>query len=184
LKVFKGKIMPLYALDGIAPEMPESNNYWLAPDAHVIGKVRLGQNVGIWFGAVLRGDNELIDIGAGSNIQEGACLHTDLGFSLTMGKGCTIGHHAILHGCTLGDNVLIGMGATILNGAKIGKNSIVGAGALVTENKEFPEGSLIVGSPAKAIRLLDDAAIAALRSSAHNYVANWQRFAKGLKLIA
>lgn len=173
--------MPLYALDGVTPQTPKTDEFWLAPDAHVIGKVRLGKDVGIWFGAVLRGDNELIDIGEGTNIQEGACLHTDMGHPLTTGEGCTIGHHAILHGCTLGDNVLIGMGATILNGAKIGKNSLVGAGALVTENKEFPEGSLIVGSPAKAIRLLDEAAIENLRGSARNYIANWKRFAKGLQ---
>jgi carbonic anhydrase/acetyltransferase-like protein (isoleucine patch superfamily) len=175
--------MPLYALDDVKPQVPAEEAYWTAPNTHIIGKVRLAQDVGVWFGAVLRGDNELIDVGEGSNIQEGACLHTDIGYPLTIGKGCTIGHHAILHGCVLGDNVLIGMGATLLNGAKIGKNSLVGAGALVTENKEFPENSLIVGSPAKAIRVLDDAAIENLKKSAQNYVQNWKRFKKGLNQL-
>lgn len=175
--------MPLYALSNEKPQTPTEGEYWLAPSAHVMGKVRLAKNVGIWFGAVLRGDNELIDIGEGSNIQEGCCLHTDMGFPLTIGENCTIGHHAILHGCTIGNNSLIGMGATILNGAKIGKNCLVGAGALITEGKEFPDGSLIVGVPAKAIKTLDEKAIAALTNSAHNYVKNWQRFSKDLKVI-
>ncbi len=147
--------MPVYALGDLAPELPETGAFWIAPDAHVIGKVRLHADVGIWFGAVLRGDNELIEIGARSNIQEGAMLHTDMGFPLSVGADCTIGHHAILHGCTIGDNSLIGMGATVLNGAKIGRNCLVGANALVTEGKEFPDNSLIVGAPARAIRVLD-----------------------------
>ena len=173
--------MPIYELDGIAPELPEDGDYWVAPDAHVIGRVKLGSEVGVWFGAVIRGDNEPIVVGARTNIQEGATLHTDPGFPLTVGEGCTIGHQAIVHSCTLGDNVLVGMGATILNGAKIGANSLVGANALVTEGKEFPDGSLIVGAPAKAVRVLDDASIAKLRVSAAHYVANAQRFQAGLK---
>ena len=123
--------MPIYSLDDTAPILPEPGRFWIAPDAHVIGKVRLGLDVGIWFGAVLRGDNELIDIGEGTNIQEGALLHTDMGAPLSVGAGCTIGHKAILHGCTIGENSLIGMGATILNHARIGANSLVGANALV-----------------------------------------------------
>lgn len=175
--------MPVYALGGLTPTLPAGALHWIAPDAHVIGQVELGENVGIWFGAVLRGDNEPIIVGAGSNIQEGVMAHTDMGFPLTIGKDCTIGHHAILHGCTIGDNTLIGMGATILNGAKIGNNCLVGASALVTEGKQFPDNSLIVGTPARAVRVLDEAAIEAIRRSAKNYVANWQRFARDLRQI-
>ena len=143
--------MPLYALDGTRPETAKAGDWWLAPDAHVIGRVRLAAGVGVWFGAVLRGDNEWISIGEGSNIQEGCVLHTDMGYPLTVGANCTIGHRAILHGCTIGENSLVGMGATVLNGARIGANSLVGANALVTEGKEFPDNSLIIGSPAKAV---------------------------------
>jgi len=175
--------MPIYSLDDVAPVLPEEGRFWIAPDAHVIGKVRLGADVGIWFGAVLRGDNELIDVGEGSNIQEGAVLHTDMGAPLTVGAGCTIGHRAILHGCTIGENSLIGMGATVLNHVRIGRNCLVGANALITEGKEFPDNSLIVGAPAKAIRVLDEAAVEALRLSARSYVANWKRFAKGMRRI-
>jgi carbonic anhydrase/acetyltransferase-like protein (isoleucine patch superfamily) len=173
--------MPIHHLDGISPELPPPEAFWLASDAQVIGRVRLGRDVGVWFGAVLRGDNELIDIGEGTNIQEHSMLHTDMGFPLSVGRGCTIGHRSILHGCTIGDNTLIGMGAIVLNGARIGSNCLVGAGALVTEGKEFPDRSLIVGTPAKAIRTLDDAAVARIRLSAESYVRNWKRFAAGLK---
>jgi carbonic anhydrase/acetyltransferase-like protein (isoleucine patch superfamily) len=175
--------MPSYSLDDRVPELPAEGRFWIAPDAHVIGSVRLGEDVGIWFGAVLRGDNELIAIGAGSNIQEGCVLHTDPGAPLSVGEGCTIGHRAILHGCTIGDNTLVGMGATVLNRSRIGANCLVGANALVTEGKDFPDNSLIVGSPAKAIRVLDAATIEGLRRSAETYVANWQRFAAGLRRI-
>jgi carbonic anhydrase/acetyltransferase-like protein (isoleucine patch superfamily) len=173
--------MSTYALEGHAPELPENGEYWIAPGAHVIGKVRLGVDVGIWFGAVLRGDNELIDVGAGSNIQENAMLHTDVGYPLTIGANVTIGHHAILHGCSVGNGSLIGMGATVLNGARIGANCLVGANALVTEGKVFPDGSLIVGSPAKAVRELDAAALEGLKRSAPGYVANWRRYRASLK---
>ncbi|MGL4729192.1 MAG: gamma carbonic anhydrase family protein [Bosea sp. (in: a-proteobacteria)] len=172
--------MPIYALGPMKPELPVDSQFWVAPDAHVIGKVRLHPLVGIWFGACLRGDNELIEIGARSNIQEGAMLHTDMGFPLSIGADCTIGHHAILHGCIIGENSLIGMGATVLNGAKIGRNCLVGANALVTEGKEFPDNSLIVGSPAKAIRTLDEEAARRITLSAAGYVKNWQRFAAEL----
>jgi carbonic anhydrase/acetyltransferase-like protein (isoleucine patch superfamily) len=175
--------MPIYALGDVRPELPAQGSFWVAPDASVIGKVRLAKDVGVWFGAVLRGDNELINIGEGTNIQEHSMLHTDMGFPLSVGRNCTIGHRAILHGCTIGENSLVGMGAVILNGAKIGKNCLVGAGALVTEGKEFPDNALIVGVPAKAIRTLDEAAALRLTQSAENYSANWKRFAAGLKLI-
>jgi carbonic anhydrase/acetyltransferase-like protein (isoleucine patch superfamily) len=175
--------MPLYTLDGRAPQTPDADRFWIAPDAHVIGAVRLGENASVWFGAVLRGDNELIDIGARANVQDGAMLHTDMGFPLVIGADCTIGHHAILHGCIIGDNSLIGMGATVLNGVKIGRNCLVGANALVTEGREFPDNSLIVGAPAKAIRSLDEAAAARITGSAAHYVENWRRYAAGLKRI-
>jgi carbonic anhydrase/acetyltransferase-like protein (isoleucine patch superfamily) len=172
--------MPIYALDGQAPDLPGEGHYWIAPDAHVIGRVRLGVDVGIWFGSVLRGDNEWISIGARTNVQEATVMHTDMGCPLDIGEGCTIGHRALLHGCTIGDHSLIGMGATILNNARIGKNCLVGANALVTEGKEFPDGSLIVGSPARVVRMLEPDAIARLSRSAEGYVRNWRRFAAGL----
>jgi len=175
--------MPLYAIDGVEPQFEDRATSWIAPDAAVVGDVRIGRDVGIWFGAAVRGDNEPITIGARSNIQEQTVMHTDPGFPLTVGAGCTIGHRAILHGCTVGDNSLIGMGAIVLNGARIGRNCLVGAGALVTEGKEFPDNSLIVGSPAKAIRVLDEAAADRLRKSADNYVANQKRFSGGLKKL-
>jgi carbonic anhydrase/acetyltransferase-like protein (isoleucine patch superfamily) len=175
--------MPIYSLDGLEPILPASGRYWIAPDAHVIGRIRLGDDVSIWFGSVLRGDNELIDLGDRTNVQEGCMFHTDPGYPMTIGAGCTIGHHAILHGCTVAPNALIGMGATILNGARIGSNSIVGANALVTEGKTFPDNSLIIGSPAKAVRTLDPDAPEKLRGTALHYVQNFNRFAKGLKRI-
>ncbi len=175
--------MPLYALDGVKPELPADGHYWIAPGARVIGRVRLGVDASVWFGVVLRGDNEEIYIGPGSNVQDNSVLHTDPGFPVSIGENCTIGHRAILHGCTIGDNSLIGMGATLLNGARIGANCLVGANALVTEGKSFPDNSLIVGSPAKVLRELDQDAIAHLTESAVRYVANWRRFAKGLTEI-
>ena len=165
------------------PNCQKTGHFWIAPDAHVIGRVRLALDVGIWFGAVLRGDNEQIDVGERSNIQEGAMLHTDMGAPLTVGADVTVGHHAILHGCTVGPGSLIGMGATVLNGARIGNGCLVGANALVTEGKEFADFSLIVGSPAKAVRTLDGAAIEKLRASAASYVANWRRYQAGLRRL-
>lgn len=172
--------MTLYALDGVEPTLPEGSDFWVAPSAQVIGNVILGTATSIWFGAVLRGDNEPVNVGAGTNIQESSTLHTDMGFPLVIGKNCTIGHNAIVHGCTIGDNSLIGMGATIMNGAKIGRNCLVAAGALVTEGKEFPDGSLIVGSPAVVKRSLSEAAIASLTESALHYQDNMRRFRDGL----
>ncbi len=175
--------MPLYRLDDFTPALPSSDNVWIAPDAHVIGRVTLGEDVGIWFGAVLRGDNEPIRIGARSNIQEGVMIHVDPGFPSDIGEGCTIGHHAILHGCSIGNNSLVGMGATILNGAKIGNNCLIGANALITEGKVFADNSLIIGAPARFIRTLDEAAIAGLRRSAESYVRNWRQFKNGLRRL-
>jgi len=172
--------MPIYRLDGVAPHLPEEDRCFIAPDAHVIGDVTLGEDVGIWFGAVIRGDNEPIRIGAGSNVQEGAMLHTDPGFPIEIGEGCTIGHHAIIHGARVGDNCLVGMGATLLNGARLGKNCLVGANALVTEGKEFPDNSLIVGAPARAIRTLGEEDVSRLKLSAAHYVANFKRFKSSL----
>ncbi len=176
--------MSLYALDNIAPILPEDGRYWIAPGAQVMGKVRLGVDATVWFGAVLRGDNAEIVLGDRSNIQDGTICHTNVGMPLTIGRGCTIGHGAILHGCTIGDGTLIGMGATVLNQAVIGKNSLVGARALVTEGKVFPDGVLIVGSPARVMRVLTPDEIAGLVRSADGYVANGQRFRAGLKPIA
>ncbi|MGV6871671.1 gamma carbonic anhydrase family protein [Pseudochelatococcus sp. B33] len=175
--------MPIYRLGDAIPTLPPEGHFWVAPNASVIGRVVLGRDVGIWFGAVLRGDNEPMIIGAGTNIQDNAVLHSDAGQPLTIGAGCTIGHSAIVHGCTIGDNSLIGMGATVLNGARIGANSIVGANALVTEGKEFPDNSLIVGAPARAVRSLDEAAVEGLRASARHYIENWRRFSASLVQI-
>ena len=175
--------MPLYALGEFQPKAPAPDRFWIAPDASVIGKVELGEDVGIWFGSVLRGDNEPIVVGAESNIQESVMIHTDPRYPVKIGEGCTIGHHAIIHGCVIGDNSLVGMGATILNGAKIGRNCLIGANALITEGKEFPDNSLIVGSPAKVIRPLDDEAVEKLRQSALRYIENWKRFARDLRKL-
>lgn len=172
--------MAIYSLNGLEPNLPANGRFWIAPDAHVIGHVNLAEEVGIWFGAVLRGDNEPITIGARTNIQEGVLMHTDMGFPLTLGADCTIGHHAVLHGCQIGDKVVIGMGATVLNGSRIGANSLVGAGALVTEGKTFESGMLILGSPAKAVRALTPSEIDRIDASSRAYVANWQRFERHL----
>lgn len=176
--------MPFYSIDGVAPQAQDDAQIWIAPDARIIGHVKLGIDVSVWFGAVLRGDNEAIVIGARTNVQEHTMMHTDPGFPLSVGEGCTIGHRAILHGCTIGDGSLVGMGAIVLNGARIGRNCLVGAGALVTEGKAFDDNSLIVGSPAKAIRVLDEAAVAGLRAAAQHYVDNGRRFRSGLVELA
>lgn len=175
--------MTLYALDGASPTLPDSNDYWVAPDANVIGNVELQVGASVWFGVTLRGDNELILVGAGSNIQENSVLHTDLGYPLVIGTNCTIGHKAMLHGCTIGDNSLIGMGATVLNGARIGKNCLIGAGALITEGKEIPDGSLVMGAPGKVVRDLDQTAIQMLTASALHYQENMRRFRDGLQVV-
>jgi len=174
--------MPYYELGGVRPQIADES-VWLAPSAEVIGNVRLASQVGIWFGSVLRGDNEPITIGQGTNIQENCVLHTDFGFPCAIGKNCTIGHKAIVHGCTIGDNSLIGMGATVLNGAVIGANCLIGAGALIPEGKHIPAGSLVVGMPGRIVRELDDDTIQSLTHSAEVYIANAKRFAKELKEI-
>jgi len=175
--------MSLYELDGKAPELPADGQYFIAETATVIGNVRLKSNASVWFGSVLRGDNELIEIGEGSNVQDNCTFHTDPGFPLTIGKNCTIGHNVILHGCTIEDGALIGMGSIIMNGARIGKDCVVGAGAIITEGKEFPERSLVVGAPAKVIRALTPEQVSALTQGAPHYVSNSKRFKAGLKKI-
>ncbi|MDM0119980.1 gamma carbonic anhydrase family protein [Variovorax arabinosiphilus] len=174
--------MALYELDGVAPQLADGT--WVADSAQVMGAVVLGENVSVWFGAVLRGDTEPLTIGRNSNVQDLSVLHADVGCPLTIGENVTIGHQVMLHGCTVGDNSLIGIQAVVLNNARIGRNSIVGAGSVVTEGKEFPDNSLIIGAPAKVVRTLDDAAVAKLRASAEHYVDNGRRFAKGLKKIS
>lgn len=175
--------MTLFSLDGVSPTLPGDGAFWVAPDAMVMGDIRIASGVGIWFGTVLRGDQEPIVIGADTNVQEHCVFHTDQGFPLTVGTGCTIGHRAILHGCTVEDNVLVGMGAIILNGARIGRDSLVGAGAMVTEGKEIPPGSLVLGVPGKVVRQLRPEEIERNRLAAAHYVANWKRFARGLRAL-
>ena len=169
----------IYALDGIAPDLHPDT--WVAPDANLIGNVTLAEGASVWFGATLRGDNERITLGAGSNVQENCVLHTDMGYPLIIGEDCTIGHKAMLHGCTIGDGTLIGMAATILNGAKIGAGCLIGAGALITEGKVIPDGSLVMGAPGRIVRALDADARARLLKSAVNYQANMRRFRHGLQ---
>jgi carbonic anhydrase/acetyltransferase-like protein (isoleucine patch superfamily) len=175
--------MPIYELDGQAPDFPGEGNYWIAETATLIGRVRLKKDASVWFGSVLRGDNEWIELGERSQIQDNATLHTDPGFPLTIGANCVIGHNVILHGCTVGDESLIGMGAMMLNGAKVGRNCLVGAGAMITEGKDFPDNSLVVGAPARVIRTLDDKTAEMIRAGADIYVRRWQQYAKGLKRI-
>ena len=175
--------MALYELDGQAPELPADGSYFVADNAVLIGKVRLKKDASVWFGSVLRGDNEWIEVGERSNIQESCTLHTDMGFPMVIGADCTIGHNVVLHGCSIAAGSLIGMGAVVLNGAKIGARSLVGAGALVTEGKEFPENSLIVGAPARAIRTLDEKAAKSVSFAAEWYVKRWNQYSKGLRRI-
>ena len=173
--------MTLYTLGDATPDVDA--DAWVAPGCHIIGKVVLEAGSSIWFGSTLRGDNETITVGAGSNVQENCVLHTDMGFPLTIGAGCTVGHKAMLHGCIIGDNSLIGMGATVLNGAQIGKNCLIGAGALVTEGKVIPDGSLVMGAPGRVVRELNQAAINGLKASALNYQQNAARFRAGLRPV-
>lgn len=170
--------MATYRLDDLHPDIADSA--WVADSAQVIGKVRLQDNASVWFGAVLRGDNEWLTVGEGSNIQDGTVMHSDMGFPLTLGRNVTVGHQAMLHGCTVGDDSLIGIKAVVLNGAKIGRNCLVGAGALVTEGKEFPDGSLIIGSPARVVRELTPQQMTGIRLGAERYVLNARRFKNGL----
>lgn len=175
--------MPLYEIDGLRPALPESGRYWVAPGVQVIGNVIIGEDVSIWFGSVLRADNDSITLGKGVNVQDGCLMHVDPGFPIVIAEGASIGHGAVMHGCSIGENSLVGMGATILNGAKIGRNSLVGARALVTEGKEFPENSLIVGSPARVVRTLEPHEVEKRRASAAFYMAHSQKFKKGLIVL-
>ena len=170
----------MYSLDGRRPALPPVGKCWIAPNACLIGDVRLAEDVGVWFGAILRGDNEPIAVGARTNVQDHCVLHTDMGFPLEIGEDCTVGHNVVLHGCTIGKGTLVGMGAVVMNGARIGGECLIGARALVTEGKAFPDRSLILGSPAKAVRELNAAELEPLRESARVYVRNWRRFAAGL----
>ena len=172
----------IYELDGVSPQVHATA--WVAPGTHVIGNVSLDSATSVWFGTTIRGDNDPISVGAGSNIQENCVLHTDPGCPLTIGENCTIGHKAMLHGCIIGDNSLIGMGATVLNGAVVGKNCLIGAGALITEGKVIPDGSLVMGVPGKVVRALDDGAIKGLTQSAKHYQQNAARFRQSLQPLA
>ncbi len=172
----------LYTIDEIAPQLPEASVY-IADNASVIGDVRLGANASVWFNCTLRGDADTLHIGEDSNIQDGSVLHADPGFPLHVGRGVTVGHMVMLHGCTIGDNTLIGIGAVVLNGARIGKNCIIGAGALITEGKQIPDNSLVMGAPGKIVRETTDADAQAIRVSAQHYVQNGQRYLAGLRSL-
>jgi carbonic anhydrase/acetyltransferase-like protein (isoleucine patch superfamily) len=173
--------MNVYALGDKKPQLPPEGEYWIAPNATVLGDVILKPGASVWFGAVLRGDNDPITIGENSNVQDGSVLHTDAGEPLTLGRGVTVGHLAMLHGCTVGDNSLIGIGAVILGRAVIGRDCIIGAGALIPEGKVIPDGSLVVGQPGRVVRALEPGQIAALEASAEHYVQNWQRYVRDLR---
>lgn len=168
--------MTLYTLEERTVEVPEDGEYWVAPNATVLGRVKLERDASVWFNAVLRGDNELITIGEESNIQDGSVLHTDPGCPLTLGRGVTVGHMAMLHGCTIGDNSLIGIGSVVLNNVTIGKNCLIGAKALITEGKSIPDNSMVLGAPGKVVRELTPEQIQGLTLSAQSYVQNWKRF--------
>ncbi|WP_269716303.1 gamma carbonic anhydrase family protein [Caulobacter sp. NIBR2454] len=172
--------MSVYKLGAAAPTLPPEGEYWIAPNACVMGNVILKKNASIWFGVTLRGDNDPITIGENSNIQDGSVLHTDLGVPLTIGANCTIGHMVMLHGCTIGDNSLIGIGAIVLNGARIGRNCLIGAGALIPEGKEIPDNSLVMGAPGKVVREVSEHQVQILTGSALHYVENWKRYVRDM----
>jgi carbonic anhydrase/acetyltransferase-like protein (isoleucine patch superfamily) len=173
----------VYSLGDVTPQLPNADEYWIAPGAVVLGNVILKTNASVWFGAILRGDNDPIIVGEGSNVQDGSVLHTDTGYPLTIGAGVTIGHKVMLHGCTIGDNSLIGIGSIILNGARIGRNCLIGANSLITEGKDIPDNSMVMGSPGKVVRTLDEGAITMLKLSAAHYVENWKRYARDIKPV-
>jgi carbonic anhydrase/acetyltransferase-like protein (isoleucine patch superfamily) len=177
----RGVRMAVYNLGDVAPELPDDGEYWIAPNAVVLGRVILKKNASIWFGATVRGDNDPVIIGENSNVQDGSVLHTDHGSPLTLGDHVTIGHMVMLHGCTIGDNSLIGIGSVILNGAKIGRNCLIGANCLITEGKEIPDNSLVMGAPGKVVREIADAQTRVLTASAMSYVQNWRRYRRELK---
>jgi len=175
--------MAVYNLGDVAPELPAEDEYWIAPTAAVMGNVILKKNASVWFGATLRGDNDPIVIGENSNIQDGSVLHTDAGSPLTIGRDVTVGHMVMLHGCTIGDNSLVGIGSIILNGAKIGKNCLIGANCLITEGKEIPDNSLVMGAPGKVIREVSEGQARVLTASARHYVENWKRYRRELREV-
>ena len=175
--------MTTYALGDARPDLPGEGRYWIAPNAVVVGRVRLLDNASVWFGATARGDNEWITIGEGSNVQDGSVLHTDPGAPLTIGRGVTIGHMVMLHGCEVGDGSLVGIGSIILNRTKIGKNCLIGANTLLTEGKEIPDNSVVMGAPGKVVRQTDEATRALLKYSAEHYVENWKRYARELSAL-
>ena len=176
--------MPIYALEDIEPELPPDGQFWVAPNAVLIGKVRLLKGASVWWGCVLRGDNDWITVGENSNVQDLSVIHTDPGNPVTIGSNCTVGHRVILHSATIGDGSLIGMGSTVLNRSRIGKNCLVGANTLVTEGKEFPDGSMILGSPARVARSLGEAELGLVKMSAASYVHNRERFRDGLRQVS
>jgi carbonic anhydrase/acetyltransferase-like protein (isoleucine patch superfamily) len=175
--------MPLYAIEGVGPELPEEGHYWIAPTAVLIGRVRLLKNASVWFGAVLRGDNDWITVGENSNIQDNSVIHTDPGQPATIGSNVTIGHKVILHSASVGDNTLIGMGSTLLNRSRIGCNCLIGANSLIAENKEIPDNSLALGAPARVLRQLNEGEVRMLAGSAQVYVANHRRFRASLSVV-
>lgn len=175
--------MPIYALDNVKPELPSAGDYWIAPNAVLIGRVRLMKNASVWFGAVLRGDNDWITVGENSNIQDNSVVHADPGQPAVIGANVTVGHKAIVHSATVGDNVLIGMGSTILNRAKIGTNCLIGANTLIAEGKEIPDNSLVLGAPGRVVKQLSEPQLALLKISADVYVRNYRRFRDGLEQI-
>jgi carbonic anhydrase/acetyltransferase-like protein (isoleucine patch superfamily) len=176
--------MNVYDLGAATPALPDDGEYWIAPSAVVIGRVILKKNASIWFGAVLRGDNEPITVGENSNVQDGSVLHTDIGRPLTIGANVTVGHMVMLHGCTIGDNSLIGIGAIVLDGAVIGQNCLIGAGALITENKVIPDNSMVLGSPGQVVRQVSERQSEMLAASSARYVVNWKRYRDGFKARA
>ena len=173
--------MSLYSLDGVAVETPASGCFWVAPNATLVGRIILRENASVWFGAVLRGDNEPIVVGENSNVQDGAGLHTDIGSPLTLGRDVTVGHLAMLHGCEVGDGSLIGIGAVVLNGARIGRSCLIGAKALISEGKVIPDGAMVLGAPGRVVRELDEQSRAQLAAGAAHYAQNWRRYAGGLR---
>ena len=176
--------MAVYNLGNVTPELPNDDEYWIAPNAAVIGRVVLKKNASVWWGATLRGDNDPIVVGEGSNVQDGSVLHTDTGSPLTLGANVTVGHLVMLHGCTIGDNSLVGIGSIILNGARIGKNCLIGANCLITEGKEIPDNSLVMGAPGKVIREVSPEQAMVIAGGARHYVENWKRYKRELQLVA
>ncbi|WP_332769809.1 gamma carbonic anhydrase family protein [Phenylobacterium sp.] len=172
--------MSVYNLGDVGPELPNEGEYWIAPTAAVMGRVILKKNASVWFGATIRGDNDPIIIGENSNVQDGSVLHTDTGSPLTIGSNVTVGHMVMLHGCTIGDNSLVGIGSIVLNGARIGRNCLIGANCLITEGKEIPDNSLVMGAPGKVVREISDEQARVMAGGAMHYVHNWKRYYAGL----